>query len=519
MREASVVKDPGVPPGSFFDLAYRHEPADDYVRLKWSPSGKRRWVRPRGSRQASWLLQAYVVAMFVLPTDAAIQVIGAQGYAAALVAMLMFAAWLITALFGLHDPIHSRYPVRGALAFLWVASLISYVAMPFFGPSPTQRLSADRWLMLLIAASGIILVAGEHLRAPRDILRVVRAFVYGAAFSGFVAVLQFFAHFDIKPYLRMVLIGFNSGGADISLTPRDALLRVSGTANHPIEFGVTAAMVLPLAIWLGFFDRERSLVKRWAPAGLIGVCLALSVSRSAILTVLISIGLMVALLPARFRVWILGVAPFAAVGVMAVTPGYLKTMVSFTSMGGDDPSITNRTNNYPRVAALVSESPYFGHGGGTFLPADATKILDNQYLKTSIELGLVGVFALILYFLVPAISALIARASHKDDAFRGLCAALAGGCLAAAVGCTAFDGFSFPQFTSAHALMLGLCGAVWLYAQRARLSDSQVAGASPAGASSAGPAVIETRILVPAGGPEIVGKPSNLSSLRKETSL
>ena len=50
-------------------------------------------------------------------------------------------------------------------------------------------------------------------------------------------------------------------------------------------------------------------------------------------------------------------------------------------------------------------APWLGRGGGTYLAPDATRILDNQYLKSAIETGLIGV----LFGSLPAI-----RASRLD---------------------------------------------------------------------------------------------------------
>ena len=88
-------------------------------------------------------------------------------------------------------------------------------------------------------------------------------------------------------------------------------------------------------------------------------------------------------------------------------------------------------------------------------------ILDNQYLKTAIELGLIGVVVLVAFFLVPLISALVARRRSGDPELRLLCAALAGAALAAGVCSLTFDSLSFPMFTNVHALVIGLIGACW----------------------------------------------------------
>lgn len=419
-----------------------------------------------GSRQAALLLQVFVVAAFVVPSDSVLRVIGAAGYPAGIVAVLLFVGWLVTALLGFHDPIHTRHPVRGALGLLWICTLLSYAGMPRYAPNETQRLSADRWLLLLLGVSGVILVAAEHLREPRDVLRVVRTVVWGATFSAVVAMLQFWARWDVKPLLRQLLPGFEVTVENGSYQGRDALMRVSGTAIHPIELGVVAGLLLPLAIWLGLRDRHRPALRRWAPALLIGMCVPMSVSRSAVLAIGVSMAVFVVCLPARRRAWALAGAPVALVAVFASTPGYLRTIANSFGAGTEDPSITNRLDNYPRVVALVRDAPWLGRGGGTFLPADATLILDNQYLKSAIELGLPGLLALVLFFLVPVLAAADLRRRTADPELRSLAAALGGGCLAAAVGAYAFDAFSFAQFASVHAVVIGLIGACWLGVRR-----------------------------------------------------
>lgn len=442
---------------------------------------------PTGSRQAALLLQVFVVAAFVVPSDAVLRVIGAAGYPASIVAVLIFLGWLATALLGFHDPIHNRHPVRGALGLLWICTSLSYAAMPRYAPDESQRLSADRWILLLLGLSGVILVAAEHLRNPRDVLRVIRTLVWGATFSAVVAMLQFWLRWDLKPILRQLLPGFAVNIENGSFQGRDALMRVSGTAIHPIELGVVAGLLLPLAIWLGMHDRDRPALRRWAPAVLIGMCVPMSVSRSAVLAVGVSMAVFIASLPARQRVWAFGCAPLAAVAVFASTPGYLRTIAASFGAGTEDPSITNRLDNYPRVVALVREAPWLGRGGGTFLPDDATRILDNQYLKSAIELGLPGLLAIVLFFLVPALAAAQARRWAADEPLRSLTAALAGGCLAAAVGAYAFDAFSFAQFASVHAVVVGLAGTFWRGTRRSSRWPAPLVTVGPHPATDDGP--------------------------------
>jgi O-antigen ligase len=106
----------------------------------------------------------------------------------------------------------------------------------------------------------------------------------------------------------------------------------------------------------------------------------------------------------------------------------------------------------------VRQAPLFGHGGGTYLP-DYLHVTDDQFLKTAVELGLVGVVVLAVLFLYPTLAALVARGQTDDEALRLLLGVLAGAALAAGVCSVGFDSLSFPMFYNTFALVLGLIGA------------------------------------------------------------
>jgi O-antigen ligase len=298
-------------------------------------------------------------------------------------------------------------------------------------------------------------------------VKVIRVLVWGGAFSGVVAILQFWARWDIKPYLRLVLVGFDRNGDYSGFQARGNLTRVTGMANHPIELAVVGGMILPLAIWLALYESEqRSAMRRWLPVALNAVCIPLSVSRSGILAAASSIALLVFALPAVERARILMWTPVAVVAVFASTPGYLRTMYALFTAGSSDASVNNRLDNYPRVMAALQAHPWLGQGGGTDIQTDLTKVLDNQYLKAAIELGVVGVIALVLFLLVPVIAMVDTMNRTREPRFRALCGALAGSALAAAISSYTFDSFSFAQFASVDAVVVGLCGACWLSAKR-----------------------------------------------------
>ena len=75
------------------------------------------------------MLQLFALTVMVIPSDTVIKAIGAQGYAAGLVGMFAFAAFVAATLLGMHNPLAHRHPVRCVLCLLWLSVLVSYVVM------------------------------------------------------------------------------------------------------------------------------------------------------------------------------------------------------------------------------------------------------------------------------------------------------------------------------------------------------------------------------------------------------
>jgi hypothetical protein len=405
------------------------------------------------------ILQLFAVTIMVIPANTVIQAIGGQGYAAGIVGLFAFAAFIAALVLGVHNPLQHRHPVRTVLLLVWISGLLSYIAMDRAALTVTEVTGGDRWLLQLAVLTGIALIAAEYLTSLGDIRRVLRALVWGGAFCGVVAALQFWMRLDITPYLREIP-GF-SLNTDLTGQARGALNRAPGTSLTPIELGVVAGMLLPLATCLAIYDTDRSLAMRWAPVLLIGLGVPTAVSRSGTVAFIVASAMFIVLMPERQRLVGLCLTPIALAGVFMSAPGVIGTLTGYFQVGSSDDSVKARLVDYPVVERLVQQAPWFGHGGGTYIPVDTTYILDNQYLHTAVELGLVGLVVLVLFFVVPLISALVARRRTDDPELRLLCAALASALLAAAVCSFFFDSLSFPMFSGVYALVMGLVGACW----------------------------------------------------------
>jgi O-antigen ligase/polysaccharide polymerase Wzy-like membrane protein len=423
-----------------------------------------RALAPRRS-SAVTLLSVMVLTLFIFPSNAVIHAVGGAGYVAALVSYVILLLYVGVTLVGQHHPTQYHSPVRTALAVLWIVSLVSYVLMDRALLNETQQVGAERWLLQMAGITGIILVASECIHTYEDVRRVLRALCWGDAICGVVAGMQWWLNKDITPYLRE-LPGFtiNAAAGIYGIESRGGVARVAGTGIDPIEMGVVAGMILPIAIYLAMYDKHRSIVARWLPVPLIAICIPTSVSRSAILAALIGLATLVISMKPRTRVSLLAGMPIALGFIFVTSHGLLGTLNQYFFAGSSDNSIAHRLNNYPYVESLVRQAPWFGQGGGTYYFTTQVNILDNQYLTTAVELGLVGVCALAFFLLWPAAAALSARKLALTDSTRDLCAALAGAELAAVLCSGTFDSLSFPLFVNTQALIVGLIGAVWLIA-------------------------------------------------------
>ena len=188
-----------------------------------------------------------------------------------------------------------------------------------------------------------------------------------------VAALQFWISLDISPYLRE-LPGFSLNFDNPGIVDQEALNRVAGTAIHPIELGVVAGMLLPLAIYLAIFDTDRSARSRWLPVVLIGVAISTSVSRSAIIAAGMALAVLVVLMPARQRLVALGAVPIAVLGAFMSAPGLIGTLRDFFGAGTSDPSVAARVSDYPSSSGSFTRRP------GS---ARAAAPIDRQRLRRS----------------------------------------------------------------------------------------------------------------------------------------
>jgi O-antigen ligase len=430
------------------------------------------------TRDAVFFLTIYAVLRIVLPSQYVIGPLGGAGQPAQLFGLGIALAWLADWFGQPWSRSRVKQPLkRLAFAFL-LAVLASYVMAAVRPLSSAEQLAADRSVLNVIAWTGILLVGMDAITTRARLDTLLRRVVLLGSLEGALGVVQLLARESFLQYLA--LPGLANTGVDPLLLTRGSFLRPVGTSISPIEYGIFLTMVLPIALHYAVADAgRRSFLARWLPVVAIAAALSLSLSRSAIVSTFVALVLLLPSWPARLRRRIyVAVAAFVAVASFGLH-GFFGTIVNlFGSIGGGDTSTLSRLDSYSVAWSFVSRSPLLGRGTGTFLPE--YWILDNQYLGSLIEIGVVGLVCMLLLFWAGVVTTwrIPAFATPEGGAATGfrLGPALAAGAAAGAVSFAFFDAYSFPQVPSMLFLLLGCAGAL----RRLKLLEAGV----PAGGAS-----------------------------------
>jgi O-antigen ligase len=291
------------------------------------------------------------------------------------------------------------------------------------------------------------------VRNERSIHAMLKVLVGGTAIVGFFALIEARTGYNLFDHLQAVLPGSTFTGALTTAgIARAGRLRVYGSAQHPIALAVLFVMVLPLAIYLWRYTRTWI----WLVASAVLMLGAVStVSRTSITTMAAALAVFLWLRRDSVkRLWPLVLPGLVLIHI--VTPGVIGGLQEafFPSKG----LIADQTVYEGRVSSerlkpefgYIKANPAFGRGYGTRITEATLRqnahVLDDQWLGTGVETGLVGVGAWVWLF-----ARFIRRAGReakRDRSARGwLLTALAASVAAFALGMLTYDAFSFIQVT------------------------------------------------------------------------
>ncbi|WP_334123111.1 O-antigen ligase family protein [Glutamicibacter sp.] len=406
------------------------------------------------------VLKGFVIVQYVIPSDQRIGALGAAGSPAILYALAAVLWWIwhrIRYSAG-YRPVEARL-IRAALFCFLGAMVASYASANIMSLPVSELNMADMGLLKFIALVGLVLIASDGIPSTERLISFVRFLCgTGAAYAS-LGLFQFFT--GISVINLFVVPGLQSIGSS-GVDERGGFVRAVATAMHPLEYATVLSMLLPLCIAVAVYDRRSSTVVRWYPVVTIGICSALSVSRSALIGAAAAFLIMIPTLPRALRNFMFVMLGFGMVAMYVVVPGMAGTIMGL--FGGDDTSVSSRTSAYGTSVEFLKVSPIFGRGSGTFLPN--YHILDNQYLLMLIETGVAGLGCFLLLLLICMGAVLSGRRKFEGALLRALGFSIFAALAAGSLLCAFFDCLAFPQAGSLVFLMIGLAGAYATLAQR-----------------------------------------------------
>ena len=371
-----------------------------------------------------------------------------------------------------------RNAVRTVLFVFILGNIATYGYATSGYLSAEETKAVDRSFLTLLGVTLVGVFICDGVRGLDRIDRLLLAVVNTATVVAVVGLLQFFFNVDIAkffgniPGLRPV--------ADLDFILRRSIFRrPAGTTGHPIEFGVVMAVALPLAVHYAVRamdlasghvprrvtharDPSRSRRWRWACVVLIAMGAMVSLSRSAILGLIAAVIVLLPTWEPKRRIRALGIILAFTVVMRLLVPGLIGTLLSLFKSIGNDPSVQGRTQDYHTVGYLFGQHPWLGRGQGTYLP-DKYGPLDNQYLGSLVETGLVGLVTLALTMLVAIGAARAARWASADPVVRDLAQTLVASVVVLLVSYATFDAFAFSMSTGLSFVVIGACGALLRY--------------------------------------------------------
>jgi O-antigen ligase len=421
------------------------------------PEPVRAGLRVRSRVDAVTLLSWYVFLIMIVPAWLVFSPIGSAGQPSTIFALILFVWYIVTWLHPATSAEGTRQPVRLGIVVFGCAVIAAYVSANRSAMSPSVSDSANSGLTFLAGWVGVLLLAADGIDSIDRLRSLLRRVVLCATTMAALAIAQYFTGLNAVQYIVIPGLVTRADSADV--VSFDQLSRVAATTLHPIELSVVLAMALPFAVHQARYAPPGRSVMRWAQVALIGLALPMTISNTAVVVVA---AVAVVMLPSwSRRDRRIAYAVIAAAGwfIWITLPGLTEAFRTLIFGVTTSSSTTSRTSAFAMSAPFIAQHPWLGVGFGTFYSQDYF-YTDDQYLLSLIEIGVVGLLALVILFASGWISARRARQASIDPQTRDLAQCLAAAVAVSAVSFATFDTLSFPVAAGLTFFFIGCSGAI-----------------------------------------------------------
>jgi hypothetical protein len=458
----------------------------------------------------SWLVSGLVIVDLLIPSDGRYTLAGLTAFQLepyrVFVALLLI-GWIASLLCDPRVKIR-RTGFEGPLGLILFSIAGSLLVNP-------GRISGTMSFVIksvsLEASFLLVIYVVVSLVRTRELLDwLVKVLVIAGTLEGLGAVVERKTQFNMFNHEHLLLPIFHFNSYILGGKFRDGGLRALASAGHPIELSATLAMLIPFAIYLGITRRQR----RWFLSATIMLAGDFACgSRTGLIAIVVMLVVFLWLRPRQtLRCWpalipVLIIVHFLDPGAIGglynqfFPQGGLIADQSTTFVGpGGVQENANRLSRWgPELHAFANYNPLFGEGfgtritGRTSLTAKATvdlsfngqttpangsqdnaEILDDQWLGTFLETGVIGTLAWMWLF-GGAIRRLGARAKLERDTIEGwLPVALAASLAGFVASMWFYDAFDFTQGDFLMHLLIGFSAVLLLLPVATRTGDGAV---------------------------------------------
>jgi O-antigen ligase len=416
------------------------------------------------------LLTCYVVMLMAIPSSLVVGSFGAAGAPAGLFAAVLLCWYLMVRQHPDISISRARQPIRTAAVVFACAIVMTYVSANRTSMPVLQENGADRGLIVLSGWIGVLLLAADGIDREDRLRTLLRRIVLGASAMSVMGLMDSFTGLDFARYVSIPGLTVQTQATD--LLSRDGLVRAMATTAEPLELAAVLAMCLPLAVHQARFAPRELRFRRWVQVALIAGTMPMTGSRSAFFGIAVIALVLFPTWPKRDRrraYLALLTAPLLA---WLAVPSILRDFGELFGQLGNDQSSKSRSGAFSAAVPYIAHHPWLGQGFHTFLP-QIYFFVDDQYLTSLIETGVVGLAALICLFITGWVTARGTRFITSDSQGRDLAQSLAASVAAAAVCFASFDALSFSIAAGLYFLLLGCVAAAWRIARDKQRTESR----------------------------------------------
>jgi hypothetical protein len=378
---------------------------------------------------------------------------------------LMFAGWLTSLLID-HRVRFRRTGLEGPILLILVSLLLSEVANQQRISDLGVRSEVQKSFTFALSFFLIVYFVVGVTKTRGDVERLIEILCAGGGVLGVFAVVEYRTHYDFFFHLHSFVPVLKPLWGDGPGIVRGGDVRVFASAQHPIALGALFVMLVPLAIYLAMRPGKRSW---WVVAVAVMIGAVSSVSRTTVV-MLAGVALVFLVMRPRqtLKAWPL-VVP-AVLAIQFAVPGALRSVQnSFFPAEGliaqqsshADYASKNRLSRWGPALKEWKRDPLVGEGYATRQPSihPETFVLDDQWLKTLVETGILGMLGWVWLF--GRSVRRLGRLAKREAPDRGwLEVSLAASIVSFTVGMWFYDAFSFIQVTVILLILVALSAAL-----------------------------------------------------------